>query len=206
MTPTYVKADDWSLTPLSPTPRSRDRAELRRVDDEMMALLVAKSQIVWLAASGDRSVVLRPRHFAGPLSGRVARVGGASLNRSPAAGDEGKAANRGRRWRLCCLCSKKRLEGDCACAMLSFRTGICDETPHCQFENHDRVRVGWGFEGTARSWGRRQSRWLRTADGFAVCDAWRACVFSHGLVGSTQPSGISHKPVANEVDAPSWEL
>jgi hypothetical protein len=40
MTPTYVKADDRSPTPLvSPAPRSepRDRAELRRLDDKMMA-------------------------------------------------------------------------------------------------------------------------------------------------------------------------
>ncbi len=51
------------------------------------------------------------------------------------------------------FCLKKRLEGDRVCAMLSFRAGICDETPHCQFENDGRVRVGWGFEGTARSWG-----------------------------------------------------
>jgi hypothetical protein len=28
-----------------------------------------------------------------------------------------------------------------------------------QFD-HGRVRVGWGFQGTARSWGRRQSRWF----------------------------------------------
>ncbi len=173
MTPTYVKADDWSLTPLSPTPRSepRDRAELRRVDDEMMALLVAKSQIVRLATSGDRSVVLRPATSQDLCQGGFAQ----SLTRR---GGQSKAATRGWRWRLCCLCSKKRLEGDCACAMLSLRAGICDETPHCQFENHGRVRVGWEFEGTARSWGRRQSRWLRTADGFAVCDAWRVVFFT----------------------------
>jgi hypothetical protein len=40
------------------------------------------------------------------------------------------------------------------------RAGGWIETPHCQFDNHGRVRVGWGFEGTARPWGCWQSRWL----------------------------------------------
>ena len=47
MTPTYVKAHDWSLTPLSPAPRSepRDRAELRTVDDKTKAhLLIFSAQ------------------------------------------------------------------------------------------------------------------------------------------------------------------
>jgi hypothetical protein len=41
MTSTNVKAHDWSLTPLIPAPRSelRDRAELRKVDDKMMAVM-----------------------------------------------------------------------------------------------------------------------------------------------------------------------
>ena len=47
------------------------------------------------------------------------------------------------------------------------RAGGWIETPHCQFDNHGRVRVGWGFEGTARPWGCWQSRWL-APDGFAV--------------------------------------
>ena len=47
MTPTYVKAHNWSLTPLSPAPRSepRDRAELRTVDDKTKAhLLIFSAQ------------------------------------------------------------------------------------------------------------------------------------------------------------------
>jgi hypothetical protein len=35
----------------------------------------------------------------------------------------------------------------------SCRAGGWIETPRCQFDNHGRVRVGWGFEGTARPWG-----------------------------------------------------
>jgi hypothetical protein len=48
----------------------------------------------------------------------------------------------------------------------AFLVGLVLGTPHRQFDDPARCRVG---DGARRGLGgRRQSRWLRTADGFAV--------------------------------------
>jgi len=68
MTPTYVKAHNWSLTPLSPAPRSepRDRAELRTVDDKTKAhLLIFSAQKSSLRVTTPTLCLLG--RFAAPL-------------------------------------------------------------------------------------------------------------------------------------------
>jgi hypothetical protein len=69
--------------------------------------------------------------------------------------------------KLMCLCLpfllKKRLEGDRVGAMLLSSGWWLGHPSHCQFDKSYRCRV------RERGYGKvRQSRWLRTADGFAV--------------------------------------
>jgi hypothetical protein len=67
MTPTYVKADDWSPTPLSPAPRFEptDRAELRRLDDKMMAPMAGS------LSAGPIKLVINRSKFERALAGAI---------------------------------------------------------------------------------------------------------------------------------------